>query len=69
MALEIKEITGDDTLKIIESTLASKQPIYFKFFSKLVFDACKLITRSDLPRFDADNLRVCKILGGDIKDS
>ncbi len=69
IALEIKEITNEETIKIIESTLASKQPIYYKFFSKLVFDACKMITRPESPRFDADNLRVCKILGGDIEDS
>lgn len=67
--MEIKDIKDEKTLKVIESSLASKQPIYYKFFSNLVFNACKMITRENSPRFDADNLRVCKILGGDIEDS
>ncbi len=59
----------EKVLKIIESTLASKQPSYFKYFSKLVHEACLSITQDSKPRFTADSLRVCKILGGDVEDS
>lgn len=69
VALEVKDIKDEKTIKIIESVLASKQPIYYKFFSQIVFDACRQITRDSAPRFDSDNLWVCKILGGDIEDT
>jgi hypothetical protein len=56
----------EKVLKIIESTLASKLPSHYKYFSKLVHDACVSITKDIHPKFNADSLRVCKILGGDV---
>jgi hypothetical protein len=34
----------EKVLKIIESTLASKQPNFYKLFSKLIYEACLSIT-------------------------
>lgn len=44
-------------------------PTNYKFFSKLIYEACISITKDSQPRFNADSLRVCKILGGDVMDS
>lgn len=59
----------EKVLRIIESTLAPKLPSHYKYFSKIVHDACLSITKDVSPRFNADSLRVCKILGGDVEDS
>lgn len=67
--MEIKDIKEESTLKVIESVLASKQPSYYKLFAKLIYEACTQITKETSPRFESDNLRVCKILGGDVEDS
>lgn len=69
IAFKVEDMKDEKVLKIIESTLASKQPSYYKFFSQLVYQACLSITQDTKPRFNADSLRVCKILGGDVEDS
>lgn len=69
VVLEINDIKEENTIKVIESVLASKQPNYYQLFSKLVYEACVQITKQSSPRFESDNLRVCKILGGNVEDS
>lgn len=66
ISFKVENMKDEKVLKIIESTLASKQPSYFKYFSKLIHEACTSITRDTVPRFNSDSLRVCKILGGDV---
>ena len=40
VVLEINDIKEENTIKVIESVLASKQPNYYQLFSKLVYEAC-----------------------------
>lgn len=44
IAFKVEDMKDEKVLKIIESTLASKQPNYFKFFSQLIHEACLSIT-------------------------
>lgn len=65
----IEDINDPACIKVIESVLAPNMSNHYKFFSNLIYDACKTITRSESPRFNEDSLRVCKILGSSIEES
>ena len=54
---------------IIRSAICPKLPGYFDFFSKLVAKACIQVTPEDVDDFDAEHVRVIKILGGSLYDS
>lgn len=69
VALTIEDVDSAETLEVISSVLAPKMPNHHTFFSKLIFDACRVITREESPRFNEDSLRVCRILGGGVEDS
>ena len=59
----------ENVTKVIESTLAPKLPTYYKFFSGLVAKAALSILKEQSPRFNADNVRLVKIIGGSLEDS
>ena len=69
VSLDIKDVKTDDKIvNVLESTLAPKIPVYYKFFAKLLTKACRALT-SDDKRFSGDSLRLVKILGGNIEHS
>ena len=45
IVLKIEDLKDEKVLRIIESTLASKLPNNFKYFSKLIHEACLSITK------------------------
>lgn len=59
----------ESVVKVIESTLAPKLPTYYKFFAKLATKACLAILQENSPRFNAENIRLVKIIGGSLEDS
>lgn len=69
VAKNVENIEDPICVKIIESVLAPNMPNHYKFFGKLIYDACRSITRDVSPRFNEDSLRVCKILGASTEDS
>jgi T-complex protein 1 subunit theta len=59
----------ENVQKVIESSLAPKLPNNYQFFGRLLTRACISILQDKIPRFNADNIRVVKIMGGGIEDS
>jgi len=59
-----KELT-----KLIRTTVASKQFGLEDFLSGLISEACIYATPENATRFNIDNVRVQKILGGGVSDS
>ena len=56
-------------LQILESALAPKLPNNYSFFAQLLTTACLSIVQESAPRFNADNIRCIKILGGNVEYS
>lgn len=59
----------DEVLPVIETAICPKLPNYYKFFGKLIADACFKIMPEDIKDFEPSNVRVTKILGGSLTDS
>ena len=55
--------------QIMRSALGPKLPSYFEFFGDLVTDACLSILQEQTPRFNSDNIRCIRILGGSLEMS
>lgn len=55
--------------KAIQTAIATKQYGYEEQLSKLVADACIAVMPKNTFNFAVDNVRVCKVLGGDISQS
>jgi T-complex protein 1 subunit theta len=51
---------------ILESALAPKLPNNYKFFAQLLTKACISIVQDSTPKFNSDNIRFIKILGGNV---
>ena len=70
VSLTVKDPSDEETVtRIIESTLAPKLPTYYKFFANLVAKACLSILQEKSPRFNSDNIRLVKIIGGSLENS
>lgn len=70
VALTVSSPADEEKVRqVIESTLAPKLPNHYQFFSGLVAKACTDILQDTTPRFNADNVRVVKVLGGSLTDS
>lgn len=55
--------------KCIKSSIASKQYGLEDFLSGIITQACLYAMPNDPKKFNVDNIRVCKILGGSLTDS
>ena len=70
VSLEIQDVKKDEgVVNVLESVLAPKVPTHYKFFAGLVAQACRAIVKDTAPRFNSDNLRLVKILGGSLEQS
>lgn len=69
IAITVTDVSDEKMFHIINSTLSPKLPTHTKFFSKMILEACRIITNEKSPRFNDDNFRVCKILGSNVTDS
>lgn len=69
VALEVKDVKDEGVVKVLESVLAPKAPTYYKFFANLVATACRALVKDTAPRFNSDNLRLVKVLGGSLDQS
>lgn len=70
VSLDIKDVKTDDkVVNVLESTLAPKIPTYYRFFSKLLTQACRTLTSENGRSFVGENLRLVKILGGNLEQS
>jgi len=67
---EGKELFSKETLsKAVYSAVASKQYGYEDFLSPLLAEACMTVMPKNTNNFNVDNVRVCKVLGGNIYQS
>jgi len=55
--------------RCLKSCISAKQFGYEDLFTALVTRACVSVTPENARRFNVDNVRVCKILGGNISDA
>ncbi len=70
--IDVKDLSDENVIKILEGALASKIPQYYKHFAKIVLDGCSAITQTTDPsksRFNEDSFRICKIMGADVQSS
>jgi T-complex protein 1 subunit theta len=51
---------------VLEAALAPKLPNNYKFFAQLLTHACMSILQDNAPRFNSENIRFVKILGGNV---
>jgi len=66
----IKDVTSkEEVAQCIRSAISAKQNGYEDTFAPLVAHACIQVLPSDHKRFNVDNVRVAKILGGGITDA
>jgi T-complex protein 1 subunit theta len=54
---------------VIDSALASKLPNNHKFFAELLTKACRLVLQDRTKKFDPENIRFVKLLGGNVEHS
>ena len=59
----------DELLKCIKSSIASKQYGLENFLSSLITQSCLYAMPNDPKKFNVDNIRVSKVLGGSLTDS
>ena len=59
----------DDLVRIVKSSISTKQYGLENFLSKVVAEACLSIMPTDPINFNMDNVRVVKILGGNFYDT
>ena len=59
----------DELKKCVKTAIASKQYGLEDFISGLIVNACLFAMPNDPSKFNVDNVRVQKILGGNIHDS
>lgn len=68
--LEEKDLfTKEGLVRGITACISSKQHGYEKQLSSLVAEACLTVMPKNTYNFNVDNIRVCKLLGGDITSS
>lgn len=73
--LTIEILTGADVSDVkklshaVLSPMASKQYGYEQFLAPLVAEACLAVMPNNPFNFQVDNVRVCKILGGNLQQS
>eukprot|EP01095_Lingulamoeba_sp_RSL-Kostka_P004472 TRINITY_DN15720_c0_g1_i1.p1 TRINITY_DN15720_c0_g1~~TRINITY_DN15720_c0_g1_i1.p1 ORF type:complete len:538 (-),score=237.21 TRINITY_DN15720_c0_g1_i1:239-1852(-) len=67
---KVEDINNEqEVVMAIKSAIASKQYGREDFLAPLIARACIQVTGENLKQFNVDNIRVCKIPGGGIRDS
>ena len=70
VALTVEDPSHEETVvRVIESALAPKLPTHYQFFAQLATQACLAVLQQNSPRFNADNVRLVKVLGGSLENS
>lgn len=64
-----KEITKESITRACISAIASKQYGYESFIAPLVAEACMTVLPKNTYNFNVDNVRVVKVLGGNLQQS
>ena len=70
VAFKLENVKDEKSVQLVlESALAPKLPNNYKFFAQLLTQASISILQDSAPRFNADNIRFIKILGGNVEYS
>jgi T-complex protein 1 subunit theta len=68
VAFKLEDVKDEKNVELIlESALAPKLPNHYKLFAKILTEACQSILQDNAPRFNSENIRVVRILGGNVE--
>lgn len=70
VARTVKDVRTDPlVVEVMSAALASKLPSHYEFFAQVLTRACRSILQDSGRRFNPDNVRFVKVLGGSVEKS